>query len=130
MSLYVHIYKHYGIIVTVTDGQLTSPDEPVCVGEQVVFTCQHNATGSQTLITARWTVTLPNITLRITSSSAQLVGTESSFVGDPGYGFEILIVPSNSPRSLTSELSVTATRQLNGAPVECAGNSGRYMTTI
>ena len=109
-----------------SDAQLTSPDEAVCVGEQVVFVCQQSGS------TSRWTVDLPgeiSNELSISASSSQ-AGTVLIFVNDPGFGFEIHILSSSSASSVISELRVTAVRQLNGATVECAGASGSFMSTI
>ena len=52
MALFLNYYK---------DGQLTSPDETVCVGQQVVLTCQQIST------TSRWTVNLPTVALTNTA---------------------------------------------------------------
>ena len=103
--------------IIITDAQLTSPNEVVCVGGQIVFTCQ------QTRNTFRWTVNLPNGDLSTSASSSQ-AGTVLTLSNDPGYGFEIHILSSSS------KLRVTAVRQLNGVTVECEGPSGTYMSTI
>ena len=56
------------------------------------------------------------------------MGSIVTFVNDPGFHFEIHVL-SNSSNSVTSELQVTAVRELNGVPVKCSG-SGNYMSTI
>ena len=98
----------------------------MCVGEQVVFVCQQSGS------TLRWTVDLPGgvsneFSNPATSSQA---GRVLSFTNDPGFGFEIHVLSSSSASIVISELRVTAVRQLNGATVECAGPSGRDMSTI
>ena len=104
------------------DGQLTPPNETVCVGQQVVFTCQ------QTGVNSRWEVNLPNRTLS-NSVLASLKGTVSYFIEDPGFGFEIHGFPSSSSSSVISELRVTAVEQLDGVTVECIA-SEMFMSTI
>ena len=105
-----------------SDAQLTSPGEAVCVGQQVVFVCQQ--TGSA----VRWTVNLPggisNELLHSVSSSE--AGRVLKFSND-SFGFEIHVLSSSSSSSVISELRVTAVRQLNGVSVECAGN--RYYSS-
>ena len=93
------------------------------MGDEVVFTCQQAGT------TSRWTVNLPTITLTNSASSSQ-AGTVSTFANDPGFGFEIHILVTNSTNTVISELRVTAARQLNGVTVECLGSSGRFMSTV
>ena len=106
-----------------SDAQLTSPDEPVCVAEQVVFVCQ------QTVPTLTWTVDLPGgRSIERTVLSPQ-VGTVWTFVNDPGFEFEVHILSSSSA-SIISELRVTAVRQLNGVTVECRGGRGTHLSTI
>ena len=104
------------------DGQLTPPNETVCVGQQVVFTCQ------QTGVNSRWKVNLPNKTIS-NSVYASLEGTVSTFINDPGFGFEIHRLPSSSSSSVISELRVIAVEQLDGVTVECIA-SEMFMTTI
>ena len=111
------------IINTKSDTQLTSPDEIVCVGQEVVFTCQ------QTGMLMRWTVNLPNITLTISALSSQ-AGRVSNFIDDPGFGFEIHVLPSTSSGSRMSELHVTAVEELDEVTVECLAQSETFMSTI
>ena len=110
-----------------SDSQLTSPDEAVCVGEQVVFDCQQT-------VFVTWTVDLPGIsndlTNTLTASTSPAAGTVLSFTDDPGYNFELNILPSSSATSVRTEVRVTARRELDGVTVECNGDSGSFMSTI
>ena len=65
--------------------------------------------------------------LQNTARSSQN-GSVLTFVGDPGFNFEIHVVSSGS--NITSELQVTAVRELDGVTVECIGTSGTFMSTI
>ena len=104
-------------------AQLTSPtDEPVCAGNRVIFTCQQS--GALT----RWTITLPSKMLQNSAQSLQY-GSVLTFVGDPGFNFQIHIV-TNTSSTITTELQVTAVRELDGITVECSGISGRFMSII
>ena len=98
----------------------------MCAGNQVVFVCRQSSS-------SRWTVfTLPSETvdqISLTVDSSQ-TGTVLPIPYDPGFGFEIYVLPSNSSSSVISELRVTAVRQLNGVTLECAGDNGHYMSTI
>ena len=88
----------------------------MCVGKQVVFFCQRSGSGT------RWEV-LPNgvYLYRIVYSSE--VGRVLTFANHPDYyGFEIHILSSSSSSSITTELRVTAVRELNGVTVRCKGN--------
>jgi hypothetical protein len=51
-------------------------------------------------------------------------------MNDPGYIFEIHVLSNSSSASITSELQVTAVRELNGVRVECFGPNGTMMYTI
>jgi hypothetical protein len=66
-------------------------------------------------------------TLQNTAQSSQ-IGSLLTFVNDPGFNFELHVVSSSS-NILTTELQVTAVRELNGVTVECAG-SGAFVSTI
>ena len=99
-----------------------SPSEAVCPGNCVIFSCR------QTAFLTRWDINLQSGTLQNSVRESQ-VGSIFPFVNDPGFHFEIHVV-SNSSNSLTSELQVTAVRELNGVSVECSGSSGNYMSTI
>ena len=88
-----------------------------------MFTCQ------QASMLIRWTINLPNITLTISAFSSQ-AGRVSNFIDDPGFGFEIHVLPSTSSGSMISELHVTAVKQLDGVTVECLTQSERFMSTI
>ena len=61
---------------------------------------------------------------------SSLAGTVTSFIDDPGFGFEIHVLNSSSSSTVISELRVTAVRQLNGVTVECLANSRRFTSTI
>jgi hypothetical protein len=101
-----------------------SPTDPVCPGNRVIFTCQQSGT------IARWTISLPSVTLQNAAQSSEHgPGSLLTFVNDPGFNFEIHVVSSNS-NNLTTELQVTAVRELNGVTVECDGLSRRFMSTI
>ena len=98
------------------DAQLMSPIEPVCPGNRAIFTCQ--LPGAIT----RWRVyiVLPQqVTLENTARSSQY-GSPVKFTADPGFNFEIHVL-SNSSTNITTELQVTAVRELNGVIVECSG---------
>ena len=105
-----------------TDAQLTPPIEAVCPGNDIVFICQQIGSVS------RWTITMPGRTLQRSVGSSQ-VGAVVTFENDPIH-FEILVIAFNSSNIITSELQVTAIRQLNGVTVECAGLSGTFTSTI
>ena len=111
-------------VVTV-DAQLMSPIEPVCPGNRVIFTCQ--LPGAIT----RWRVFLPQqLTLENTARSSQYGLPAVKFAGDPGFNFEIHVV-SNSSANATTELQVTALRELNGVTVECSGpGTSPFRSTI
>ena len=66
--------------------------------------------------------------LRQTVRSTQ-VGSVITFGADPGFNFELHVV-SNSSGILTTELQVTAVRELNRVTVECDGASGTIPSTI
>ena len=103
-----------------------SPSEAVCPGNRVIFTCH------QTSFLSRWTINPQSGIMLENSVQGSQVGSIVTFVNDPGFHFEIHVVSnsSNSSNSLTSELQVTAVRELNGVPVKCSGSSGNYMSTI
>ena len=106
------------------DAQLISPSEPVCPGNRVIFTCQ--LPGS--LI--RWTITLSSSTIDNSVQSPQNgPGSILRFPEDPGFNFEIHVISSGSD-GITTELQVTAVRELNGVMVECAGLTTRFTSTI
>ena len=50
------------------------------------------------------------------------------FADDPGFNFEIHVISSGSD-GITTELQVTAVRELNGVTVECAGLTGISFTS-
>jgi hypothetical protein len=105
------------------DAELMSPSEPVCPGNRVIFPCQQSGA------IARWTITLPSVTLKNTAQSSQTGLLNFTTPADPGFNFEIHIV-SFSSNILTTELQVTAVRELDGVTVECDGSSGFFMSTI
>ena len=97
-----------------------SPGEPVCPGNRISFTCQKSG-----LPVLDWTITLSSgVKLSATVRFSQQ-GSIVTFVGDPGFNFEIHIVSSD-----TTELHVTAKRELNGVTVECTGSTGSFMYII
>ena len=104
-------------------AQLTSPDEAVCVGKQVVFSCQQ-AGGI-----ASWTVDLPLGRTLFSSASSSQSNRVATFLNDD-FGFTIHILPRSTPSSVHTDLSVTAVRQLHGIRVVCQGASGIFNSTI
>ena len=109
---------------TQSDAQLSQPGEPVCVGNQVVLSCEHTDSA------ARWTVTLlSGIELEKLVRSTD-AGRILTFENDPGFGFELHVLSRSSAIRVFSELRVTAASQLNGVSVECTGPSGIFMSTI
>ena len=101
------------------DAQLTSPSEAVCPGNCVIFTCQ--LTG----FFSRWTINLPSVMLHNSAQISQQ-GSIVTFSNDP-FDFEIHVV-SNTSNSITSELQVTAVRQLDGVTVECGGVNETFLS--
>ena len=71
---------------------------------------------------------MPSGTLQNVAFSTQL-GSLLTLTNDPGFNFELHIV-SNSSGNFTTELQVTAVRELNGVTVECFGSSGTITSTI
>ena len=57
------------------------------------------------------------------------MGSVITFGADRGFGFELHIV-SFSSGILTTELQVTAVRELNGVTVECTGFNGTLPSNI
>ena len=95
----------------------------MCPGNRAIFTCQQP--GGLTV----WMIYLPSSrTLQNTVQSPRY-GSVLTFAADPGFNFEIHVV-SNSSNSITTELQVTAVRELDGVTVECIGPSGTFMSTI
>ena len=106
------------------DAQLTSPSEAVCAGTRIRFSCLQNGTH------ATWTVNLISPSMMLSGIvQGNLDGSILHFQGDPGFNFEIHIISSTSNR-LTTELRVTAVRELNGVTVQCAGASGSFVSVI
>ena len=100
-----------------------SPSDPVCPGNRVIFTCQQPGTFT------RWRIMLPSGTIQHLTFSTQL-GSILTFANDPDFNFEVHVV-SNSSDILTTELQVTAVKELNGVTVECFGsNESRFTSTI
>ena len=92
----------------------------MCPGNQAIFTCQQ-------IGATQWTVDLQPALFQ--SAQTTQVGSLITFGVDRGFNFELHIV-SFSSGILTTELRVTAVRELNGVTVECTGASGRRMSTI
>ena len=113
---------------TVIDAQLTSPGEPVCPGNRIIFTCQQSAFTT-------WMVRLPQQTLQQTVTGQNSPnGSVLTFEGqtDP-FNFEVHVVSSTSNSShiiITTELQVSAVRELDRVTVGCIGGSGILMSTI
>ena len=108
---------------TVIGAQLTSPSEPVCPGNRVIFTCQQP--GALTV----WMIYLPSSRTLQNIVQNPRYGSVWTFAADPGFDFEIHVV-SNSSNSITTELQVTAVREIDGATVECFGANGTIMSTL
>ena len=72
---------------------------------------------------------MPSGTLQNVAFSTQL-GSVVTFMNDPGFNFELHIVSNSSGNFTTTELQVTAVRELNGVTVECFGSSGTITSTI
>lgn len=102
-----------------SDAQLTSPKESICVGQAVVISCQNNS------FSVNWAIDLPSGKI---STIALYVDHNRSltFLGDPGCGFQVFILPTSNSSYIHSELRVTAARKLNGVRVFC----GTFNTTI
>ena len=74
-------------------------DGPVCVGTQLVFTCQQPGGLS------RWDVTL-SASRKISQSVLYTrIGIVHYFIDDPGFGFEVYILNSSSSSSLVLSLN-------------------------
>ena len=70
---------------------------------------------------------MPSGAIENTALSSQ-IGSVLTFMNDPGYNFELHVV-SFSSNILTTELWVTAVRELNGVMVECGGSTF-FISTI
>ena len=101
-----------------------SPSEPVCPGSRIIITCHQSGDA------ARWRITIPAsaVTLENTTLSSQ-IGLLVTFINDPGFNFESRVASNSSLNSITTELQVTAVRELNGVTVECIGPR-RCVSTI
>ena len=112
--------------IELTDAQLMSPGEPLCAGQEVVFSCEQPGD------TAVWAVTLLSGRRLTASALSSNVGNPVPLENDPGLGlnFEVHVFSSSSSTRVFSELRVTAARELNGATVECGGFSGNFRSTI
>ena len=89
------------------------------MGQAVVISCQNNS------FSVNWAIDLPSGTI---SKIALYVDRNRSltFLGDPGCGFEVFVLPTSNNTYIHTELRVTAARKLNGVRVFC----GTYNTTI
>ena len=92
----------------------------MCPGNRVIFICQQPGG------LARWRIYLPSGTLQNTAQSSQ-IGSLLTFVDDPGFNFEMHIIAAAI--NITTELQVTAVRELNGVRVECSGST-LFISTI
>ena len=124
MNIIIHcqlifICSTYPTILAI-DGQLTPSSEPACPGSRVIFTCLQTGTFT------RWIIKLPSGSTIQTSTNAlnSRLGSVLTFANDP-FHFEVHIVSNNS-NTLTTELQVTAVRQLNGSTVTCGGYRNDY----
>ena len=93
------------------------------MGQEVVISCQRNF-GS-----VIWAIDLPSgriSTIAVASLHLQRNITTLTFLGDPGCGFEVIILPTSNASCIRSELHVTAANKLHGVRVFC----GTYNTTI
>ena len=115
------VYSNLQHDIMILDAQLPSPSEPVCPGNRAIFICQQSGA------VARWMIFLPSGTLENTALNSQ-IGSVLTFVNDPGFNFGLHVISFNS-NIITTELWVTAVRELNGVTVECGG-SVIFMSTI
>ena len=106
------------------DAQLTPPDEPVCVGKQVVFSCEQAGN------TAEWIVTLLSGRRLTGIALSSNIEAPQSLQNDPGFGFEIHVLSSSGPSRVFSELRVTAARQIDRVTVTCEGLGGSFNDLI
>ena len=114
MAALVYV-RHYCMLCGIVDAQLTTPTKAVCPGNRVSFICQQIGTPSQ------WIINLPSIIL-IQSVRSSQVGSIVTFQNDPGFDFKIHVISwNNASIRLTTELQVTAVRELNDVTVQCAG---------
>ena len=97
----------------------------MCPGNRVIFTCQQSG------FATTWTINLqPPLHQNVRLSPLASVGSVISFGADSGFNFEVQI-ESNSSGIITTELRVTAVRELNGVRVECTGGiNGTFPSTI
>ena len=93
------------------------------MGKQVVFSCEQPGS------TAEWIVTLLS-EQRLTGLALSSNTLSLPLQNDPGFGFEIHVLPSSGPSRVFSELRVTAARQINRATVVCEGHSGSFSHPI
>ena len=112
------------LCINIIDAQLTSSSDrdDACPGSRISLIC--NQTGALAI----WRIRLPSITLRNTTLNSQ-VGSILIFENDPGFHFEVYVI-SNTSNRLTSELYVTAMRELDGVQVECTGVIETFMSVI
>ena len=116
------VYSNLQHDIMILDAQLPSPSDPVCPGNRAIITCQQSG------VVARWRISLPSGALENTALSSQ-IGSVLTFLNDPGFNFELHVVSFNS-NILTTELRVTAVRQLNGVTVQCGGSGDSIESTI
>ena len=96
----------------------------MCPGNRIILTCQQS--GSVT----SWEIDLqPTPRLQLASGDTP-VGSVITSEFDPDFNFELHIVSRSSSSAITTELQVTAVRELDGVPVRCVGRSGSYGSTI
>ena len=104
-------------------GQIiVSPTDSVCPENRVNFTCQQSGS-------TEWDIHLQPQTLMQTAQVTQAVGSVIRFGVDRGFNFELHIVSSSSG-NFTTQLQVTAVRELDNVTVGCRGQSGTFLSTI
>ena len=92
----------------------------MCPGNRINFTCQQ--TGA-----TQWNIHLQPALLQ--SAQITQVGSVITFGVDRGFNFELYIV-SFSSGILTTELQVTAVRELDGVTMVCNRPNGAFPSTI
>ena len=94
----------------------------MCPENRVIFTCQQSGS-------TEWDIHLQPTSLMQTAQVTQAVGSVIRFGVDRGFNFELHIVSSISG-NFTTQLQVTAVRELDNVTVGCRGQSGTFLSTI